>query len=113
MENRCIWCKCLSDRTPREHIVPESIGGPTDFVLINGAVCRSCNNTLARLDKALADEFDFMAFGAGVPRKGGKPPVIKSRGNFVATQDEGKTVLSINMDPAPREAHDGTTLGAF
>jgi len=113
MASLCIWCKCFSENAPPEHVVPEAIGGPADFVLTDGVVCERCNNGLAHLDQAVCDEFDFMAFGAGVPRKGGKPPIIKSRGNFVGTHDSGKTAFSLNMDPAPVKAHDGSVLGAF
>ncbi len=76
-------------------------------------MCRSCNNGLAHLDQAVIDDFDMAAFLANVPRKGGRPPVVKGRGNLVATRGRCGLEISINMDPVTNVAHDGSALGAF
>lgn len=55
---RCIWC----DRTTpevtfeaREHVMPESLGGASDFKLPRGAVCDQCNKhgVLKQIDEEL------------------------------------------------------------
>lgn len=96
-----------------EHIIPEALGCPENFVLTDGVVCKSCNNGLAHLDRAVFDDFDMIAFLANVPRKGGRAPSVRGRGNLVATLGSDGPEISINMDPEARVAHDGTPLGAF
>lgn len=109
----CIWCLGPTDGDHDEHIIPEVIGCPESFVLPGTAVCRKCNNGLAHLDQAVADEFDFLAFMAGVPRKKGRPPVIKSRGNVVASMESSGPTFTFNMEKHPVTAHDGSILAPF
>lgn len=110
---RCIWCLGPAIGGHKEHIFPEAIGCPPGFVLPGTTVCRKCNNGLGHLDKAVADEFDFLAFMAGVPRKGGKPPIIGSRGNVLASVKPTGPTYTFNMESHPVRAHDGGTLAPF
>jgi hypothetical protein len=56
---RCIYCRTTDgDFGPEEHVIPESLIG--DGLVINGMVCRRCNNRLSPLDQALID-FDPLA----------------------------------------------------
>jgi len=111
--NCCIWCLEPTDEGHEEHIIPEAIGCPPGFVLPSTVVCRSCNNGLSDLDQAVIDEFDFPAFMAGVPRKKGKSPVIRSRGNVLATVEPSGPTYTFNMDPIPHKAHDGSRLAPY
>jgi HNH endonuclease len=109
---RCIWCKKPNAGNHIEHIIPEAIGCPDDFVLKGGAVCGTCNNNLGHLDQAVVDEFDIPTFMAGVPRKGGRPPKISSRGNVFGTWDQSGPVIHINMGPKPVKTESGHVLAA-
>ena len=109
----CIWCGATDGIPAVEHIIPEALGCPDSFVLSRGEVCKKCNNGMAHLDQAVIDDFDFPSFMAGVPRKNGRPPAVRSRGNVIATKDSDGSRISINMEPYPVEAHDGTELGKF
>lgn len=109
----CIWC-LKSDAPPSiEHIFPEALGCPKEFVLTGGVVCEACNNGMSHLDRAVIDDFDMLAYLANVPRKGGRPPMIRGRGNLVANRGRAGPEMSINMDAQSRVAHDGSPLGAF
>lgn len=109
----CIWCLENADGRHDEHIIPEALGCPPGFVLPGTVVCRKCNNGLADLDQAVIDEFDFPVFMAGVPRKRGKPPAIRSRGNVLATVEPSGPTYTFNMDAMPVKAHDGTRLASY
>jgi len=113
MNGGCIWCLGPASGGHDEHIIPEALGCPDGFILPGDVVCRSCNNGLAHLDQAVADEFDFFSFGAGIPRKRGRAPAIKSRGNAIATIEPTGPTYSFNMESYPVTAHDGTTLAPF
>lgn len=71
----CIWCKKPVRKQNEEHILPDALGCPPTFVL-NDCVCIACNNGLGHVDRALIHQFEIIAFMNGVPRKGGKPPMI-------------------------------------
>lgn len=111
--HRCIWCLGIAEGGHKEHIIPEALGCPLGFVLPGTIVCRKCNNGLAHLDQAVLDEFDLMAFMAGVPRKKGKRPVVRSRGNILATVENDVPTYTLNMEPYPVKAHDGSRLAGF
>lgn len=113
LSHRCIWCLEHADGGHEEHIIPEAIGCPPGFVLPGTVVCRKCNNGLSDLDQAVIDEFDFSTFMAGVPRKKGRPPVIRSRGNVLATVEPSGPTYTFNMDPIPIKAHDGSRLAPY
>lgn len=111
---RCIWCgKSSGPGEPTEHIVPEAIGCPADFILSNGEVCGACNNGLAHLDHALVGDLEVYATMAGVPRKGGRPPLVSSYGNFRAGVRSGKTEFYFNMDQNPVPMPDGKMLPPY
>lgn len=109
----CIWCKRENTTTSIEHIIPEALGCPDDFILSDGLVCKKCNNGMGHLDRAVIDEFELLALMAGVPRKKGRRPKIQSRGNLRGTIGPDGYVLSINMEKHPVIAYDGQKLGAF
>lgn len=113
MSDRCIWCGGRAANQDVEHIIPEAIGCPPGFTLPGTVVCKRCNNGLAHLDRALADEFDLSAFLAGVPRKSGKPPLVSSRGNVLASYVDGEPSISFNMERYAVHAHDGSRLAPF
>lgn len=110
---RCIWCKRENSDSAIEHIIPEALGCPADFTLAGGLVCRRCNNGLAHLDRAVIDDFDIPIFTSNIPRKKGRSPVIRSRGNMVGTYGKGGPKISINMERYPVISQNGTVLGAF
>lgn len=113
MSTRCIWCGEIGADPDIEHIIPEAMGCPPAFILTGGVVCKRCNNGLAHLDSAVANEFDLLSFISGVPRKGGKPPAVASRGNVFGSYFEGSPTLSFNMERHAVEAHDGSHLASF
>jgi hypothetical protein len=96
--SKCIWCLNESTVNHVEHIVPEALGCPDNFVLTNEEVCIKCNNGLGHIDQAVIDDFDFPAFMAGIPRKGGKPPIISSRGNVKGAVEPNGPGISFNME---------------
>src|SRR5690606_5560641 len=79
--SQCIWCLQSAGGKHVEHIVPEALGCPKGFVLTADQICQRCNNGLGYLAQAVADDFDFVGFLAGVTRKKRKAPGIMSRGN--------------------------------
>jgi hypothetical protein len=111
--NRCIWCSGNATDDHVEHIIPEALGCPPNFTLPGTVVCRKCNNGLAYLDRAVADEFDFIKFIAGVPRKGNKTPVVSSRSNVFGSIEAGTPTLSFNMEKHPVLAHNGSRLAPY
>jgi hypothetical protein len=93
----CMWCGEPTKGT-LEHILPESLGCPPDFVLKAG-VCASCNNGLGHVDQALLHEFELIACLAGVPRKGGGPPAIHSWAAIAATRTASGPEWHLNAGP--------------
>lgn len=111
---QCIWCRRLTtDREPPEHIVPEAIGCPEDFVLRNGEVCASCNHGLGHLDQALVQDLEVYAAMAGVPSRKGRSSRISGYGNVVADQVGGKLTYFFNMGSTPVEIRPGKMLPGF
>lgn len=111
--SKCIWCSNESTGYHVEHIVPEPLGCPDNFVLTNEEVCIKCNNGLGHIDQAVIDDFDFSAFMAGIPRKGGKPPIISSRGNVKGTVSDSGPEISFNMEKQAVIDHTGKELAGF
>ena len=96
----CIWCcKPVVDASV-EHIVPDALACPPDFVLRH-CVCKSCNNGLGHIDQALLHEFEIMGFTADVPRKGGKKPSVGTWASVAASHAQGEKQLHLNADKAP------------
>lgn len=108
--NNCIWCGKVTSDKHVEHIIPEALGCPPNFVLPGTIVCHKCNNGFAHLDRAVVDDFDFSTFNAGIPRKKGKPPVVSSRGNVFGSVQGGISTLTINMEKYSVTAHNGSKL---
>jgi len=106
----CIWCKRPVRRKNVEHILPESLGCPPQFVL-NDCVCIPCNNGLGHVDQALLREFEIIAFTLGVPRKGGRPPVIGSWRGIRAGHGLNGPEIHLNAGPQTVEAF-GSNLHA-
>ncbi len=113
MSHTCIWCSGIAKGRHIEHIIPQALGCPTNFVLTGTTVCLKCNNGLAHLDRAVSDEFDFLTFLAGVPRKKGRPPVISSRGNVHGSHKSNNPTITFNMERHAMVAHDGSRVAAY
>lgn len=111
--NRCIWCLKEAIDSDVEHVIPLSLGGPHTLVLPGSVVCRSCNNGLAYLDRAVADEYDILCFVNSVSGRDGRPPAIRGRGNLVASTFASAPIMTFNMEKFPVKAHDGTTVSGY
>ncbi len=110
---KCIWCLCDTPDGHLEHIIPLAVGGFDEFALPGSVVCKACNNGLAHLDRAVADEYDTAAFMARVSGRKGKPPAVRSRGNFVATIEPTGPTMTFNMERFAVPAHDGSSAGPY
>lgn len=110
---KCIWCQGKAGGRHVEHIVPEVLGCPPGFVLPAEMICQSCNNALGHLDQAVADDFDFVSFQAGIPRKKRRPPRITNRGNVHGFISANGPEILFNLDPMPIVATDGQRVGAY
>lgn len=55
----------------------------------------------------------MIAFNENIPRKGGKPPAVRGRGNVVATRGPSGSVMTFNMEKHSVKAHDGTAMGGY
>lgn len=106
----CIWCKNIIGSRTREHIIPEPLGNPADFML---ELCRPCNNSIGHLDQAVIDEFDIPIFNAGIPRKRGKPPIISNRGNVEGRVTPTGPEIHINMESHQVISPTGITIASF
>lgn len=99
----CIWCKRPIRKANIEHILPDSLGCPPEF-LLRDCVCMACNNGLGHVDQALLRQFEIVAFMRGIRRKGGRPPIINNwaaiRGQYGAKGPE----IFINAGPQTVEA---------
>lgn len=94
---QCLWCKrATMPPIPEEHIIPDSLGCPADFVFRNGEVCGRCNNRNARLDQALVSDFEIHRFITGVPNKKGRAPTISTRANARGASKGGESYIFVN-----------------
>lgn len=107
----CIWCKRPVRRSNIEHILPESLGCPSDHVLRDG-VCMACNNGLGHIDQALLRQFEIVAFMRGIPRKGGRPPVINSWSGIRGRISDQGPEFHINAGPGTIETFGGSLHAA-
>ncbi|MCX6647286.1 MAG: hypothetical protein NTY09_13150 [bacterium] len=107
----CIWCKINNTSRDSEHIIPEALGCPENFVLKSGVVCKKCNNGLAHLDRAVIDDFDLICYMSSIPGKRNRPPEIKGRGNLIATSNP--RLMSINMGTKTVVLDDGSKLAGY
>ncbi len=108
----CIWCQknVTSGTSTIEHIIPEPLGCPVDFVLKDDQICRACNNQLGHIDQTVVDHYDFITFLQGIPRKGNRPPIISNRGNVIGRMISGEPFLHFNMEKYAISLDDGTPL---
>lgn len=111
--NLCIWCLNPSADTDLEHVFPEALGCPEHITLPGTVVCRKCNNDLAHLDQIVAADFDFLTFMHRVPKKGGRPAAIDSRGNVLGKINGSNSEIFFNGESHPVQTHTGQTLAPF
>jgi hypothetical protein len=93
-EGGCIWCCQPTSSPDREHIIPESMGGP--WTLPGNVVCKHCNKKLSHLDRSIADPFDVLTFMMNILGKDGKTKKVASRGNLIAEHTADGPVLRVN-----------------
>lgn len=92
----CIWCG-TSPAISLEHIAPDALGCPTEFVLEHG-VCAKCNRKNGRLDRALLTPFELITVIKGIPRKKRKKPTVDGYGSLASGYDANGPVLYINRE---------------
>lgn len=107
-EETCIWCGG-SPAASLEHIAPDALGCPEDFVLTKG-VCSRCNHRNGRLDRALLTPFEIMTVPKGVPRKRGKKPTIDGSASIFSDYDENGPVIYMNHETIPIDLPNGKRL---
>lgn len=103
MVSPCIWCGSTIFEPSIEHVLPDSLGCPPDFVL-RDCVCRPCNNGLAVIDQALLKQFEIMTFIKGVRRKKGRAPTVEAWPSVRGRHKNGRPELSINAGPGNVDA---------
>lgn len=94
----CIWCKNIVVESVPEHIIPEPLGCPQNFILENKEICKECNNNLGHIDQALIDDFDIIIFQNNIHRKKNKKPIISNRGNLFGKDTSYGNTYFINME---------------
>ncbi len=104
MQEICIWCDKKNTGSV-EHILPESLGCPSEFILRKG-VCQKCNNGFSRLDRALLTPFEIITFIKQIPRKRGKLPTVDGFRTFSSGYDTDGPIMFMN-----REKHSITMPG--
>lgn len=110
MNDLCIWCAQRAG-TSLEHIVPDALGCPTEFVLKRG-VCTRCNQRNGKLDRALLVPFEIVTVLKGVPRKRGKNPTVDGFSSISSGYDANGPAFYINREKHPILAPNGKWLGA-
>ena len=96
MVEPCIWCPSQQGNS-LEHVAPEALGCPPEFVLTSG-VCLRCNNKNGGLDRALLLPFEFMTVVKGILRKKGKLPTIDGYASLASSYDDNGPALYINRE---------------
>ena len=77
----CIFCRNDGGASrAREHIIPESLGGPADLTLSSKEVCQTCNSKLSEVDRALIDAFRLLRPAVTETTKRGQPPHARAPG---------------------------------
>jgi HNH endonuclease len=104
----CIWCQHSDDFT-LEHILPDALGCPTHLTL-GTSVCRECNRTNGKLDRALLKPFEFITVIKGIPRKKGRRPTIDGHSTFASGYDENGPALFFNRERFPVDTPLGKRL---
>jgi hypothetical protein len=95
-EEICIWCGGVPANS-LEHIAPDALGCPADFVLTAG-VCAKCNHKNGRLDRALLVPYEIVTVIKRIPRKRGKRPTVDGFSTFSSDYDENGPVLYVNRE---------------
>lgn len=93
-----------------EHILPESLGCPKDFVLKNG-VCLRCNNKNSKLDRALLKPFELITVMKGIPRKRGRAPTIDGFSTLSSTHGPSGAEIFFNRERFSVTTPSGKRLG--
>lgn len=107
-EEVCIWC-AKKPGVSLEHIAPDALGCPQDFVLVQG-VCADCNQRNGRLDRALLVPFEIITVVKGIPRKRGKKPTVDGFSSIASGYDENGPAFYINREKYPIQTPDGKWL---
>jgi hypothetical protein len=110
VEELCIWC-AERPGTSLEHIAPDALGCPEDFVLRSG-ICSECNHKNGRLDRALLTPFEIITVMKGIPRKKGKKPTVDGFASFASAYDENGPAFYINREKHAVLAPSGKWLAA-
>jgi hypothetical protein len=96
---KCIFCLNNNNDKDEEHIFPEALGCPKEYILKNSEVCKRCNNRLgSKIEKVLIDDYDIYTFVNGIKRKKDKPPIISERGNVYGQYTNTCPIISINNE---------------
>lgn len=95
----CIWCG-KRPANSLEHIAPEALGCPRDFVLHTG-VCARCNHRNGGLDRALLLPLEILTVFKGIPRKKGRPPTVDGFSSIASEYDENGPVFYMNREKFP------------
>lgn len=109
MDETCIWCG-ESPAKSLEHIVPDALGCPPDFVLTTG-VCSTCNHRNGRLDRALLVPYEIITVMKGVPRKKGRRPTVDGFTSIASSYDANGPVFYINREKHAVQTPAGKWLG--
>ena len=107
-DEACIWCGGRPANS-LEHIAPEGLGCPPEFVLFKG-VCVSCNNKNGRLDRALLTPFEPLSVLKNIPRKKGRKPTIDGFASLASGYDENGPALYLNREKYAVETPGGKRL---
>jgi hypothetical protein len=107
-EETCIWCGEVPANS-LEHIAPDALGCPTEFVLPVG-VCARCNQKNGRVDRALLTPYEIITVIKGIPRKKGKRPTVDGYSSFSSGYDGNGPVLYINREKHAVQTPDGKWL---
>lgn len=108
-QETCIWCGD-GPAESLEHIAPDALGCPPEFVLTAG-VCARCNHRNGRLDRALLVPYEIMTVVKGIPRKKGKRPTVDGYSSFSSSYDANGPVIYINREKHAVQPPIGKRLG--
>lgn len=108
-EQTCIWCGG-APADSLEHIAPEALGCPPNFVLPRG-VCTKCNQRNGRLDRALLTPFEIVTVLKGIPRKKGKRPTVDGFSSLSSSYNEDGPIFYINREKYSVQIPGGKQLG--
>jgi len=105
----CLWCGS-TPAVSLEHILPDALGCPPDFVL-NEGVCKKCNFANGKLDRAVLKPFELITVVKGSPRKKGKRPTVDGFSTVSSGYDENGPTIFINREGRSIKLPNGKYLG--